>query len=243
MNLIKNKLRSKTGASLLFALLFMLFCVLIGGTVLAASSANGYRINRTNNKQAEQGERSAAKLVSDELDMGSTSFIVTIETKIVTTGSNVEKTSTVRIPEGVKMTPLQRLTVEMAVWKYIKENGDLGTLTLSNFVYSDGTTNQTITKMDSFWFQYNLNSTAPFAATVQLSGANLVNRSANLSFQKGTGNYDLTVDFGEDSHYSIQMKAKFTPGETVSTPYGQGTLETKTTTIYWENPIIKKEGT
>ena len=224
MNSIKRKLRSQRGASLLFALLFLLFCVLIGGTVLAAASASSFRVTRMENKQEELREQSSAQFVADELRVeGDRSFTLTI----VPTGTGLAFS----LPDGFKMTPMQRLTVEMAVWKYLKESGNSTTsVTLTNFTCDNGVK---ITKLEEFWYQYNLNTDVDYTGTVKLSGTNLVNEEVEFRMIKGSENYNLTVDFGEDSRYSVQMKGKFTQKEGSST---------QSATIWWSEPEIKKGG-
>lgn len=63
-----NKLRQRTGASMLIALVFMLFCIFIGGSVLAAATANSARMQRkVDDDQEYLTLRSAAALLIDEL--------------------------------------------------------------------------------------------------------------------------------------------------------------------------------
>ena len=51
----------------------------------------------------------------------------------------------------------------------------------------------------------------------------------------GAGKYTLTVEFGEDNRYSVQMKAAVTshPGETEGS---------ESVTVTWYNPVVKKGG-
>jgi hypothetical protein len=235
MNPIKNKLRSKSGASLLFALLFLLFCVLVGGTVLAAASAGGFRVTRMENKQQELSERSVAQLVADELDKRQDNFALTVEK---TGGSALE----FKLEKDTPMNPMQRLTVEMAVWKYLKEAGYTGgTLTFTNFKYYDGAETKSIGSLDDFWFRYNTSSTADFVGTVALNGelqsggTDIVNQEVQFGLSKSAGNYNLTVDLGQDSRYSVQMKAKVTN-------HADGSGEIASTTISWYAPVVKKGG-
>ena len=68
MKTLIRKLRQRTGASMLLALTFMMLCVFIGGSVLAAATANNARLQRlTEEDQEYLTLRSAAALIVDEL--------------------------------------------------------------------------------------------------------------------------------------------------------------------------------
>ena len=73
MNQIKHKLQSKRGASLLIAMVYLVFAVFIGGSVLAAASANGYRIEHLSDQQDYLDQRSAAMLLAEEMETMPTS--------------------------------------------------------------------------------------------------------------------------------------------------------------------------
>ena len=65
---IKRKLSSKSGASMLLAMVFLMFCLFIGGSVLAAATANGSRVEHLKNDQQDYlSQRSAMLLMSDML--------------------------------------------------------------------------------------------------------------------------------------------------------------------------------
>ena len=70
MKQISRKLRSKSGATMLIAILFMMFCLFVGGSVLAAASANGYRVAHMADQQDFLSQRSAAILIADEINAG-----------------------------------------------------------------------------------------------------------------------------------------------------------------------------
>ena len=65
MKHIKKKLRSRLGASLILAMVFMLFCSFVGGSVLASATANAQRVAQLAEQQDFLLERSAALLASD----------------------------------------------------------------------------------------------------------------------------------------------------------------------------------
>ena len=67
MKQIAGKLRSNSGASMVIALVFMMFCLFVGGSVLAAATANGSRVEHLSDQQDYLDQRSAAMLIADEL--------------------------------------------------------------------------------------------------------------------------------------------------------------------------------
>ncbi len=221
MKTIKNKLHSKSGASLLLALLFLGFCVLVGGTVLAAAAANGFRTTRMQAKKQELSDRSAAMLVANEL--GNCTLRITKD--------DTAKTVTVEVVDGPMM-PMQRLTAEMAVWKFLKENeGQNATVSLVNFqYYVSDTAAQTVNSRDDFWYKYSLDTSADFTGTVSLGGDS-VYKEVTFGMENG---YTLTVDLGEDSHFSVRMKGQLKLIE------DRGTI--KSHEISWSSPQILKEG-
>ena len=68
MNRIKKKLRSERGASLIMAIVFMMLCAFVGGSVLAAATANAGQLKAlTTDQQAFLDQRSVLKILLDEL--------------------------------------------------------------------------------------------------------------------------------------------------------------------------------
>lgn len=138
MNKILRKLRSKAGESMILAMVFMLFCVFIGGSVLASATANAYRVEHLSDQQDYLSQRSAAKLISDELEGSSNKKLrltvadVDLLARKVVVGNggvisytgetHTERTVTFKAPSGLVMTPFQRLVFETTVAKYLEEN-------------------------------------------------------------------------------------------------------------------------
>jgi Tfp pilus assembly protein PilX len=131
---IKEKLLSGRGASLIIALVFMLFAAMVGSAVLAAATANGGRIASLKTDQQEYlNQRSAATLLSDELQMSNPSIVIqTNEIKTTTytvgdggvrtaTGESTAQTVTFTVDGSIK-TQLQRILFESAIMRYIEEN-------------------------------------------------------------------------------------------------------------------------
>ena len=67
MNRLKNKLQNARGASMIIALVFMLICLFVGGSVLVAATMNTKRLEHEDKYQVFLDRRSAASLISDEL--------------------------------------------------------------------------------------------------------------------------------------------------------------------------------
>lgn len=66
--MIKEKLQSQRGASMLMAMVFLLFCLFIGGSVLAAATANSSRIAYLMGDQQEYlSQRSALGVLAEML--------------------------------------------------------------------------------------------------------------------------------------------------------------------------------
>ena len=75
MNKIQQKLRSRAGASMILARMFMMFCAFIGGTVLASATANAQRVAQMAEQQDFLLERSAALMASDQLQLESGKYL------------------------------------------------------------------------------------------------------------------------------------------------------------------------
>lgn len=132
---IKEKLRSSKGASLIIALVFMLFCAMVGSAVLAAATANGGRVAALKSDQQEYlDQRSAATLLSDELQIDRPKLIVTKEHVVSTTyevgdGGVLKPIGTPQESDTVKFevsgnvtTQLQRVLFESAILRYMQVN-------------------------------------------------------------------------------------------------------------------------
>ena len=143
---IKEKLRSSKGASLIIALVFMLFCAMIGSAVLAAATANGGRIAALKSDQQEYlNQRSAATLLSDELQINrpkltvekkevvKTTYTVSDGGVLTPTGSTTTKTIDFKV-NGNVTTQLQRILFESAILRYLQANDmDDYAVTISGF--------------------------------------------------------------------------------------------------------------
>lgn len=184
MNQISRKLRSQSGATMLIALMFMMFCLFVGGSVLASASANGYRVAHLSDQQDFLNQRSAALLLADEIDgngdtptLRITDVVLTETPKVLLPGGGVANdTYTVRTEIKTRsitftadftaanpMTVVQKLMFETAVCRYLKENGvtaaqanDTNNITFSGFHYTDPSGNVIqLQSVAEFWYPYD----------------------------------------------------------------------------------------
>ena len=233
MKKITRKLRSNRGASMIIALVFMLFCVFIGGSVLASASANVYRVEHLSDQQQYLSERSAAFLIADELEVpGSSRLKLTVidvsrSIQPITVGNGgvvtptadaptVTRTITFQAPVGLKMTAMQRLMYETTVIQYLAETaGNVSMVTISDFVYDNGTDGNTaddvtIASMSDFWCQPATGSTEyPVSGTVAINGSDPIEDfPAQFKSLDGSSTlYDFVVNFGDYSQLTVTMNA------------------------------------
>ena len=68
MKTIQKKLKSKTGSSMFLAIVFFMFCFFVGGSVLAAATANGGRLAALKrDRSAYYLQRNAAVVIQNQL--------------------------------------------------------------------------------------------------------------------------------------------------------------------------------
>lgn len=232
-----NKLRSKSGASMILAMVFMLFCMFIGGSVLAAASANGYRVAHLSDQQQYLDERSAALLTADELrvglgDIGNHKLVIndvtyTVQEIVVGNGGVItpvgtpttSRTITFEAPNNIVMTPFQRLMYETTVLRYISENEvDLATVRIEfkNFVYSynDGEADDRITALAEFWCS-STDGSLTVSGVKTADNSSFTNFDALYECMDGARLYDFVFDFGDFSQLSVACYASLGEREPV----------------------------
>lgn len=195
MSKLQRKLRSRTGASMLLALVFLLFCMFIGSTVLVSATANAYRVEHLNDQQDFLSQRSVAMLIADELEgeasgkllLNITDVNLTAKKVVSLNGGGLEyvtdengnivqetvRTVTFKAPSGLTMTPFQRLAYESAVWQYLEINklAPAESLTTGYTLVVVELENFPVTDMDDFWVQYTPGSNTGVGGQVSISGA------------------------------------------------------------------------
>lgn len=223
MKKIHNKLRSRVGASMILAMVFMLFCAFIGGSVLASATANAQRVAQMAEQQDFMLERSAALLLSDQLQLDDGEYLrlTVVDQKqniqAVTVGNGgvvvpiagkvmQQRVITFQLSASQELTHMHRLMVESTVLRYLRENaeGETPVVKLENF--PDGITSTTE-------FMFSNTNTDPDDPkivdnlTVNCGDERIPDYTANLSVGRDTDLYDFFVDFGENSQLKLTMNA------------------------------------
>jgi len=265
-NRMIQKMRDRSGASMLLALVFLMFCVFIGGTVLAAASANGYRAADRTKKQQYLDERSAALLLTEQLKTDEDhSFQLIVEDIKVNKqkgsvgeggewlgeagNTSAERVITFRAMQNAEMSSMQRLVMETAVWNYLKKDPvyQKDNVVLAGFLYGGAE----LTKLDDFWTQPDVSAAGVLSGTISVDGKNgdVVFADCDMRYICGE-DYSITMDFGEDSQLVIEMHALSDATEPADQSAikaeADGTYQIKSTqsrtVIVWSDPVIVKGG-
>ena len=266
MKQITRKLRSKSGATMVIALVFMMFCLFIGGSVLAAATANGYRVEHLSDQQDYLDQRSAALLIADELRASNANNqlivhdVTQVVQKVVVGPDGVPvptgdapityRTITFQAPDELRMSAFQRLMYETTVWRYLKENMiSLNTpnLTIEVKDFYDHNGNS-ITGLTSFWYS----DEGTVSGTIAIEGPKEgISYEAVFTSLEGESLFDFQVGFGEYTQLSVMMYS-FTgarepiirEGYTVWKNSYDALVQTTSRryTISWDPPAVVKGG-
>ena len=256
MKSVKNKLSSKSGASMLLALVFLMFCMFVGGSVLAAATANGSRAARQKeNQQVYLSQRSASLLLADMLkSTDEAAMQLTIKDVSVKKKNDAGETTTTRkltiMAHGkteVKKSLLHKLLYELAISRYVEKNGvDITTasgITPSyinfNFLgqsgaysYAPPDENGTILldlseeKLNDVTAYYSTNADADFVIEY-------IDPDANKTPVEDEKN-------AQPQHSYVTMSMKCYTA--TSNPVTVDGVTTTTTIIRWDDPVIEKGG-
>jgi len=234
-----KKLHSTSGASLLIAMVFLLFCTCVGGAVLAAATANAGRVDALKYDQQEYlNERSAALLLKEQFE---DSYQIRIERNtteevpvIFLSGGGIKidgetvKTvnTTIKVgttDSGVNVTnPVERIMYECAILRYLKVNQIKtptgGTaeqnIAIQGFFYNG----EQITAVQDFWIwkqntiDINLQK-ANATMDINLSGEGIDSSITATLYctDKEDYLYDFYVDFAQrDANGIATEKAQLT---------------------------------
>ena len=217
---IKQKLQSQRGASMLMAMVFLMFCLLIGGSVLAAATANSSRIEHlVNDQQTFLSQRSA---------------LMTMEEMLTTRSGDGP---TIIVTESSAMGPWGPYrTIKFAPFNAYPGGGSSTSMMqkiLYEVVINNFPRNGAIADHSQFGWIRNGYTFAPKEGSINIEGSSLLSSEKLVAYYTiaTDSDYTLTVSFGEDSFVSLVMKG------TIAT-HTQG--YTKTTTISWSAPEIQK---
>lgn len=230
MNNLKRKLQSNRGASMILALVFLLFSVFVGGSVLAVATANSARIqHQTDTQQQFLRQRSAVRLMQDAMTDGTQPTVRLSVNIITTTTQKVElldggglrpigtPTQDIRFTftgynNGGNKPAVQRLIYESAIYRVmnIYDHVPASGLSLTNltFVTADGRSAQALSYVingsNNFWL------TGADSNTIQITDPTGAPIDAWIICEGGTDPYNFWITFGEngrDAQVSLQMNA------------------------------------
>ena len=230
-----QKLNSKQGASMIIAMVFMLLCIFVGGSVLTAATANASRAKFQARQQDDLNERSAATLIAGELkaDDG-------VQLKLTV----YEDASAIRfsVSGGRHMTGMQRMVFESAIRSYLL-SAEKKNVIIEGFTYDTknefgGTVEKPVSDPKDFWIPQPAGLSGPVTGTFHLKGESGELSLADFDMLISCRDYNITVTFGENSSLKVTMPAytgkKEIPAEDSSV------LLTTVTVISWVDPKIEK---
>lgn len=237
---IRQKLQSRSGASLLLAMVFLLLCVFVGGSVLAAATANAGRVAHLKQEQQTYlSQRSAMQLMAQMLK-GTEENQLQLTIKDVTVDGDRTVTFTIHndAAEVAEKSVLQKLLYEFAVYQYAVTKGvSKADMAFVNFRFT-GDTNGV----------YTYSGFAEHMDTVDIAADFPVNGGTDDGMLQATysisDNHDLQITFtdGEPAYMNLTMNAYSSTGHTITITVDGVTTTTTTTIIRWDDPVISKGG-
>lgn len=241
---MKRKLSSKSGASMLLAMVFLMFCLFIGGSVLAAATANGSRVEHLkNDQQAYLSQRSAMLLMADMLtgeDGKELQVVITDVTKVTTPADGTEATPVRTVT--ISCSTLDADVTPSAVQKMLFGASALNYLNNKN-------TPENPLKTDDFKFSKNVGITAVptegvFTGTITVAlsvASDEEDNVPNLPLSYTISDADLTLTVtGASSSIQLIMDGSIGEGNENTVTVGNTTTTTKTTVVRWSKPVIEK---
>lgn len=201
MRNIKRKLRSRAGASMILALMFLLFCSFVGGSVLVSATANAYRVAHLQEQQDFLNQRSAALLLAEELRLAPgedlrikviDSDLLIEELEYVNEGATTRPTGRFVTQRNVSflvetegtINEMQRLMLEMTIWRYlVAEAKKVNTITKFNVEVDNLVTAPSEGEVQISSFNYALLPTAGNTVTVIPADVSDIECELNVSAQ------------------------------------------------------------
>lgn len=251
MGAIKRKLQSKAGASMILAMVFLLFALLVGGSALAAASVNSGRLkDQKVNQQTMLDQRSAMLVLADMLGSKNGARLhITVTEVIVSetvdgTSSVLDHTMKFQIRDGdPDKSALEELLYAHVVNSQLAAAGlTQDKAELKNFDFWNCTEDTYVLPGESY-------RTGNLVITPNL-GPDYANTPMNARYQIADGTYDFTISFLEEidgvmtdvSMVHLSMPTEpIDPTEVIVTE-GNITTKTITTVFEWVEPELHKGG-
>ena len=210
----KSNLKNSRGASIIIAMVFMLFCVFVGGSVLTAATVNAYRVKNLSKQQQKLNEESAVLFLADSIRKGDDQLQLTISQREVRkqpvhidADGTVTETAPKLDPERIidinvsgnnELTVPQRILLESAIRKHLIGNTvPADKITIRNFKWNnpDPDGSKVIAGIGSFWVGKQVDT--PFTYSFKIGSDDLF-----------PGN-DYQVDFVCNSGYDMKINVHF----------------------------------
>lgn len=247
---IKRKLRSQRGASMLLAMVFLMFCLFIGGSVLAAATANGSRVEHLKNDQQDYLSQRSAMLLMSELLVGKDGkelqVMITDVTKVTTPADGSEATTdrtvTISCPTldaDATPTAVQKMLFTASALNYLNDANTPTPekpLTADDFTFSK---NVGITTVPSEGGLTGTITVALSVASGEAGGTATTIPDLPLSYTISETDLTLTVT-GTSSSIRLVMDGSIGEGNENTVTVGNTTTTTKTTVVRWSKPVIEK---
>ena len=236
MKHLTRKLHSNRGSSMILALVFLMFCIFVGGSVLAVATANSARIqHQTESEQQFLRQRSAVRLMQEGMTQGeqptirlSVHIITTTTQKVkILNGGGLEyigtPTSSLHFTfsgpvTNEKKPAAQRLVYESAIYRvldmYNYVASDTMAFTNLEFLSLDGRTSEALyyrsSSSNNFWLSGATGNQILISDPVDPS----VNLNAQVICSGGTSPYNFWITFGENGQNAqVSMKMQATVSE------------------------------
>ena len=227
-----RKCRSKRGVSMILAMLYMLVCAFVGGSVLAASTANASKVANLQNQQAFLSQRSSVFLLTGQLKTVTRHRLSITDTtqtihfgelkpngsfEIDTSRDPVERRIiTFSIPQlaaGEQYTHLEQILYESAIACFLAQNptpaGVAQQLEFDRSFLSLPHRPSGVYSYPTDCILYKDNAVG-LGGTIEcsFSSVSLPSFQTQLSLATGTGNlYDFCLDFGTETQLGATLYA------------------------------------
>lgn len=236
MKSIKRKLGSKRGASMLLALVFLMFCMFVGGSVLAAATANGSRAARKLTEEQDYlSQRSATLLLADMLK-GSEDTAMQLTVKNVKRGDHT--TVSFMVHGSSADTELQKLLYKIAMADYLVANNiQSGENCTVNYPAVVGSSTSAPSKTGTVTLALTSGSTVTGSLTARYDATDPNEFIIDYAVETVAATKSASAEY-QTSYLSLSMKCYIAQGS----PVVIDRVSTTTTVIRWEDPVIQKGG-